>query len=58
LSKRKSMPATAGAITNPEEFMAILVWAQSGKCNCPAAQYFKRLGKQFVKQYIEGEVRG
>jgi len=54
LSKRKSMPATAGAIANPEEFMAILVWAQRDECNCPAAKYFKRLGKQFVKQYIEG----
>jgi len=56
--KRKHLQATPSVVANPEEFMAILVWAQSDSCNCPAAQYFKRLGRQFVKQYIEGETRG
>jgi len=33
--------------------MAVLVWAQGGGCDCPAARYFKRLGEMLVKRFLE-----
>jgi len=41
-----------------EEFMAILLWAQTSTCNCPAARYFKKMGRRLAKKYIPEEEAG
>ena len=38
-----------------EEFMAVLLWSQSSQCSCPAAKYFRKLGKSLVNQHIKEE---
>jgi len=49
-SKRSvSMPGQVDA----EEFMALLLHAQSNPCNCVFAEYFKKLGERMVKQHIK-----
>jgi len=38
---------------DPEEFMALLLHAQTNSCPCVFAQYFKRLGEAMKKKYIK-----
>jgi len=45
--------------TEAEEFMAILIWAQTSTCTCPAAAYFRRMGSRLTEKYIrEAEPSG
>jgi len=45
--------------TEAEEFMAILLWAQTATCQCPAARYFRRMGQRLARKYIqEAETTG
>jgi len=37
----------------PEEFMAVLLWSQKGECDCPAAEYFRKLGADMMKTQIK-----
>jgi len=55
---RSSFPILP-SFTAPQEFMAVLIWAQGADCDCPASRYFKRLGERLVNQYLEvGESGG
>jgi len=60
MSKRKGrVEPVMPPPTEAEEFMAILIWAQTGTCTCPAAAYFRRMGKRLTEKYIkEGEGSG
>ena len=52
MSKRSvTQPITP--TVDPEEFMALLLHAQSNPCDCVFAKYFKRLGQRMVEQHIE-----
>lgn len=35
-----------------EEFMAVLLWAQSAECTCPATAYFKKMGSKAMEKFI------
>jgi len=48
-SKRSVSIADAG---DAEEFMALLLHAQSNPCECVFAKYFRELGKRMVKRHI------
>jgi len=41
-----------------ERFMAILLWSQSSTCNCPAARYFREMGKRMVAEHVKEETPG
>jgi len=60
MSKRKGRvePAVPPPL-EAEEFMAILIWAQTSTCTCPAAAYFRRMGRRLTERYIrEAELSG
>jgi len=60
MSKRKGRvePAVPPPL-EAEEFMAILIWAQTGTCTCPAASYFRRMGRRLTEKYVrEAEPSG
>jgi len=48
------MPAAVDA----EEFMALLLHAQTNPCECVFAKYFRKLGERMVKQHIRGGEHG
>jgi len=52
MSKRRRAEAVMGPPEAAEEFMALLLWAQTSECGCPAATYFKKMGRRLVKQHI------
>jgi len=52
MSKRSRPPSITPTV-DPEEFMALLLHAQSDPCSCVFARYFRRLGERMVKQYIK-----
>jgi len=52
MSKR-SRPPTIAPTVDPEEFMALLLHAQSSPCSCVFAQYFRKLGERMVEQHIK-----
>jgi len=54
MSKRKGRvePAVPPPL-EAEEFMAILIWAQTSTCTCPAAAYFRRMGRRLTEKYIQ-----
>jgi len=60
MSKRKGrVEPVMPPPTEAEEFMAILIWAQTSTCNCPAAAYFRRMGRRLTEKYIrEAEPSG
>jgi len=56
MSKRRKVEAPSFPPRGEaEEFMAILLWSQAGKCKCPAAKYFRKMAKRMVSQYIKEE---
>jgi len=57
MSKRKSVSAPVGMPPEAGKFVAVIAWAQKNECNCPAARYFREVGKQFIEQYL-GSVEG
>jgi len=54
LSIKRKVPASM-PFGDPQEFIALLLHAQSNGCNCVFAKYFKKLAKQMVSQFIKGE---
>ena len=58
MSKRKTAGTVMGPPEAAEEFMAILLWSQTSTCNCPAAQYFKKMGKRMVAEHVKEEQPG
>jgi len=54
MSVKRKVPATM-PFGDPQEFIALLLHAQSNGCNCVFARYFKKLAKQMVSQFIKGE---
>jgi len=52
VKRRVSAPMPFG---DPQEFIALLLHAQSDGCDCVFARYFKKLAKQMVSQFIKGE---
>ena len=52
MSKR-SGPQPIAPTVDPEEFMALLLHAQSNPCDCAFARYFRKLGERMVKQHIK-----
>jgi len=46
-------PSFSGPQMIPEEFMAVLLWSQKGECDCPAAEYFRKLGADMMKTQIK-----
>jgi len=57
LSRSKLKPSIPAAL-EAEEFMALLLHAQSNPCECVFAQYFKRIGERMVKQHIRSGEHG
>ena len=54
MSKGSRPPAIAPTV-DPEEFMALLLHAQTNPCTCVFAKYFKKLGERMVKQHVKEE---
>ena len=54
MSKRRPAQAIAPTV-DPEEFMALLLHAQTNPCRCVFAKYFKKLGARMVKQHVKEE---
>ena len=52
MSKR-SRPQAIAPTVDPEEFMALLLHAQTNPCSCVFARYFKKMGQCMVKQHIK-----
>jgi len=50
---RRSKPQTIAAAEDPEEFMALLLHAQTNSCSCIFGEYFRRLGENVKKKYIK-----
>ena len=50
---KHSRPEAIAPTVDPEEFMALLLHAQTSPCECVFARYFKRLGEVMVKQHIK-----
>jgi len=55
MSKRKVEAALMPPSREAEEFIAILLWAQTSTCTCPAASYFRKMGKRMVKEHVKEE---
>jgi len=50
---RQRGPETIAPAIEPEQFMALLLHAQSDPCNCVFAKYFRKLGENMKKKYIK-----
>lgn len=56
MSKRKTaFPSSELPAEEAEEFMALMLAAQSEEHNCPWVNYFKKVGNRMVSQYIKKE---
>jgi len=54
--KRKITVSPAPVASEAEEFMALLLAAQSTDHNCAWCNYFRDMGKRLISQYVpEGE---
>ena len=50
---KRSRPQTIAPAVDPEEFMALLLHAQTNPCACVFAKYFRKLGEHMVSQHIK-----
>lgn len=55
--KKRSMPSMPSPPPETEEFLALLLWAQRGDCDCAACKYFRNMGSKMMDKHIpKGEI--
>lgn len=56
MSKRsRSISSMPSPPPETEKFLAILLWAQRGECNCVACEYFRSMGSGMMERHITEE---
>lgn len=35
-----------------EQFMALILWAQKGECQCPACKYLRTMADQLIRSHV------
>jgi len=54
MKKKAELPS--GMPTPPpetENFLALLLWAQKGECDCASCEYFKSMGTKMMEKHIK-----